>query len=317
MKNESDSQALRPLDVEAMYKTLLGRIPESDSVVTDKVQSLGTVEQALLDFLSSQEFKRRYLPLTGAFWPEENIDFEVSTEELENLFKAIVRQWHYLGEIEPYWSVLSDKRFLRENYNANAEEFWASGELAIGIIFERLTRLGVPIKYGVCAELGCGTGRLTKPLISRFEKVIALDISASNLDVCRNDMTNTQLAKVELHLIRDPRELISLKGLDFFVSLITLQHNPPPIQEFMLETIMSKLNPGGVAVFQTPIRGLSYSFSLANYVPLVDNMEMHVMPISRLLFIINALELRCLDISLDTRSGPGFISATFTVQRPL
>ena len=60
------------------------------------------------------------------------------------------------------------------------------------------------------------------------------------------------LKNVELHCINAVDQIAALPTFDCFISLIVLQHNPPPVIAFLLRTILRKLTPGGLAYFQVP-----------------------------------------------------------------
>ena len=72
-----------------------------------------------------------------------------------------------------------------------------------------------------------------------------------------------------------------LAGIDFFFSMIVLQHNPPPVIIEILRAAFVGLNAGGYAFFQVPTFNNSYRFSTSAYLndeAGARSMEMHFVP---------------------------------------
>lgn len=91
------------------------------------------------------------------------------------------RDWQELAKIDPFWAVASwpDKR------NAwTAEDFYALGESDTADALARWERYESGLG-GVCVEVGCGAGRMTRPLAARFERVIGLDVSEDMIRLAR------------------------------------------------------------------------------------------------------------------------------------
>src|ERR671930_1066202 len=58
-------------------------------------------------------------------------------------------------------------------------------------------RLGADPRGGTCVEVGCGTGRMTRHLAERFDRVVAVDVSPEMLALARRvTMPNVELALV-------------------------------------------------------------------------------------------------------------------------
>src|SRR5207302_3385998 len=62
------------------------------------------------------------------------------------------------------------------------EEFFRSGEEDyVSLVEPILTRLGLDPEKCVALDLGCGVGRLTRPIARRFRAVYAIDVSPEML----------------------------------------------------------------------------------------------------------------------------------------
>jgi hypothetical protein len=87
------------------------------------------------------------------------------------------------------------------------------------------------------------------------------------------------LDNIEFRLLTSLDDLAAIGGVDFFYSVITLQHNPPPIQHAILDAVLGKLNLGGGFLFQSQTFHESYSFVVDDFLNAgADTMDMHSLP---------------------------------------
>src|SRR5213075_50537 len=92
--------------------------------------------------------------------------------------------WNALGEQEPFFSVLTEDRFLCERMSeADREAFFATGEADIAQIFEL-----IDFAPKSALDFGCGVGRLTRALAKRVEHVIGVDAAESMLRIARENV---------------------------------------------------------------------------------------------------------------------------------
>src|SRR5690349_18375913 len=112
----------------------------------------------------------------------------------------------------------------RLDYGAPDEaRFWAGGEEALDAM---LAAVGAPPiePADTVLDLGCGLGRLTRPLAARAKRVVAVDVSAEML--ARAQELNAHLGNVDwVH--GDGRTLPDVR-VDVAVSFVVLQHVPDP-----------------------------------------------------------------------------------------
>lgn len=305
----------------ACYRALLGREPENAAVVADKIRRIGSPEALIREMIDSPEFRRThsYFEANDAYFrnPPAAIDVDMTPGQQAALFSRLQEQWRRLGESEPFWSVCTHDAYRADRLDAAAlarfYETGAENALAIDRCYERV-RIARP--QGTCLELGCGVGRVTKHLAARFQRVIGLDISPGNLRACQALAASESLDHIDCMLLRTLPELNDLPELDFFYSLIVLQHNPPPIQKYILEAILPKIRPGGGFLFQTQIFDENYRFDIESYLRSdVGEMDMHCLPMAEVSRLIDKAGLQILEVVEDGRSGRAGSYAFFGIAR--
>jgi trans-aconitate methyltransferase len=145
-----------------------------------------------------------------------------------------------------------------------------------------------------CLEYGCGTGRVTLWLVERFSPVYGYDISKSHLKIAKEKVPGAKFCQ-----IKSIHDLNSLPEVDFVYSIIVLQHNPPPVIEYILSRLLRCLTPGGVALFQVPTYLPNYTFSIKQYLNQVNpGMEMHAIPQATIYKVIS--EEGCIPVYVTT-----------------
>lgn len=131
----------------------------------------------------------------------------------------------------------------------DAEFFWSGGEEALDRL---LAEVGAPSLTGTetVLEIGCGIGRLTRPLATRAGRVVALDVSAEMLRRARE--ANPALDTVEwLHGDGETLAGVADASVDAVVSLVVFQHIPDPAVTLGYVREMGRvLRPGGWTAFQ-------------------------------------------------------------------
>ena len=137
------------------------------------------------------------------------------------------RDWNTLGETEPFFAVLTEDRFLREQMSdANREAFFASGEADIAQIFQLLDF--VPKS---ALDFGCGVGRLTRALSKRVDRVAGVDAAESMLRIARENVPDASFSST-----------IPNERFDLVVSLIVFQHIPIRRGEALLDELLNHLD---------------------------------------------------------------------------
>ena len=149
------------------------------------------------------------------------------------------RDWEGLGSLEPYFAVLTESRFLRENMTPESlAAFHASGDDDVSRISGlAAVKMGRPFHPRRALEFGCGVGRLTLPMARRAEKVVGVDAAPSLLGMARAEARTRGLRNVEFLPVEDLARL-ERGTFDFIFSYIVFQHIPPAEGEAWLEELL-------------------------------------------------------------------------------
>lgn len=309
---------------------MLGRNPENDDVVNNLRLTVHSASALRAEFLKSAEFRQHIgailekpqLARSRHSFVMPHIPVEVNVEEgqLGRMFDRIHQAWEYLGETDPYWSVMTQPQFHLEQFDLHRQAFYTSGKYACDIFLASLRRNGVnPHHLNTCLEVGCGVGRVTNYLAQSFEKVIAADISKHHLAIAKNYLAEANVANVELLHWQDIEALANLPSVDAIFSVITLQHNPPPVMAWMLKKLLSALKSNGVAFLQIPTYRNGYLFEAQRYLhtPSPKTLEMHFLPQRDVFRLIEESGCICLEVREDGMVGDEdkMLSNSFVIQK--
>ena len=234
-------------------------------------------------------------------------------KELERLRAT----WGALGEDDPLWAILS--RPEKRGGNWNAEEFFAAGEAEITGLERHCAHLGKPSERRLALDFGCGVGRLTRALASRYAEVVGVDISSSMLAQARQLHANLGNVRF-VENVHSRLDFLADASVDLVYSVITLHHISATLQRGYVREFLRVLAPGGMAVFQIASgytrdwRGLGYRL-LPNRVlaPLRRRMhasraaaDLHVVAETDIAAIVTAAQRRILHAVDVDSAGAGF-----------
>jgi trans-aconitate methyltransferase len=150
--------------------------------------------------------------------------------------------WETLAQQEPFFAVLTEERFLRDQMsNDDREAFFASGDADVAHIFELIARPDFAPRSAL--DFGCGVGRLTHALAKRVERIAGVDVAPSMLRIARENVPNATFFST----LPDER-------FDFILSLIVFQHIPVRRGEALLDELLGRLEKGGVAALHFTFR---------------------------------------------------------------
>ena len=174
------------------------------------------------------------------------------------------RDWNTLGETQPYFAVLTEDRFLREQMlDEDREAFFASGEADIAQIFDL-----IDFAPKSALDFGCGVGRLTRALAKRVDRVAGVDAAESMLRIARENVPNATFSTA-----------IPNERFDLIVSLIVFQHIPVKRGEALLDELLNHLD-GAAALHFTFRRPGSFIRRIARQIrariPLVHRIAQRI-----------------------------------------
>jgi ubiquinone/menaquinone biosynthesis C-methylase UbiE len=155
--------------------------------------------------------------------------------------------WDALGAADPLWAVLSTEDGRDGGWDE--AEFFATGSKDIAWLRAVVEQAGGRFG-GRALDFGCGVGRLSRGLAEHTEHVVGIDVAASM--IARARALNPLPDRVEfVHNVA--RDLpFDDATFDLVVSLIVLQHLPPPLTLRYLLEFARVLRPGGVLAVQLP-----------------------------------------------------------------
>lgn len=318
---------INPEDVVHAYRLILGREPENADIVNRYAAQVSSVS-ALRDlFIGSGEFRAQFDQVhapkrfrRGFHGPAMTVELEASPDQLVALHEKTAAQWKFLGETEPYWSVITHENYLVDTFDQGREAFYASGEAEASMLDLALKRHGIDLHTECrCLELGCGVGRVTAALARRYREVIGVDISAPHLTLARNELQSQGISNVQYEHLSTLDQVNTFGPIDLFYSKIVLQHNTPPVISILLKNLLGSLNSGGVGLFQIPVYKTGYKFLIEPYLREQNetNMEMHFYPQAQLFQLIEEANCRVCEVYEDDAIGAAasMLSNTFLVQK--
>ena len=103
---------------------------------------------------------------------------------MENIHKF----WDDIAHNNPYHGVITDKKFLNDNFKNYEHEFWNSGKEDTEFMLDYLKRKNIynDIKCVNMIELGTGTGRIASHMIQYCNLLYCVDISEKYLQITKN-----------------------------------------------------------------------------------------------------------------------------------
>jgi SAM-dependent methyltransferase len=111
--------------------------------------------------------------------------------------------------------------FIACGHSETSEAFWKSGERDLDLLVLHDIDLDASAR---ALEIGCGLGRIVKPLSERVEKVYGVDISAEMIARARRELAGRR--NVEVFVTRGRLRNFASASLDFVYSFIVFQHIP-------------------------------------------------------------------------------------------
>lgn len=292
--------------IDGVYRGVLGRPVDEGGLdyYQKQIENGLSIEAFVAALLESEEFagqaSHQAMPLAidGAFSPEEEARY----------WGHVAAVWSQYGESDPYWSVLTDDRYQATQLDERAlRSFYEAGRRDAEQMDACLARNGAPPQAGaVCAEYGCGVGRVTLWLARRFSRVIAFDVSEPHIAAAERYLSEQGVRNVDFALVRGPESLGRLAEASFFYSILVLQHNPPPIIRAILQAAFTRMGEGSHFYFQLPTYIPEYTFNASEYIAGLGRehvIEMHCLPQRAVFELAAAAGAQPIEALPDHRTG--------------
>lgn len=316
---------LTPEDVISAYRFILNREPESEHAIRAH-QNVETWRKLREIMLSSEEFQSQQKWKTdderfqiARFFDVQSVSVETDCSPLQEskMYARIAQEWKKFGETEVYHSVLTQEDYRGEKISEDKKrDFFESGKITLEELLNFLRRNGIETKkFKRALDFGCGVGRLSAHLSKYAAKVIGVDVSPGHLAEAHKNIEQLNIGNVELLQIKSIDDLSALSDFDLVISIIVLQHNPPPLMAIIFRRLLRSLCVGGVAVIQMPTYIHNQRFRVEEYLKEQPvSMEMNALPQRKIFEIISEEGCRPLEIREDnaTNMGNG-LSHTFAL----
>ena len=164
-----------------------------------------------------------------------------------NLSEKMKQDWNRRAQHHArYWIATEDYR--------TEEVFARSGEATAQTILKRTENLSSP--SWTVLDIGCGIGRVLKPLAPYFQKLVGVDVSSEMIDQSKLWLADhphiTTYATSGIDLQEFPNDYF-----DLVYSYVAFQHMPRPVFENYLTEINRVLKPERYFLFQLPLGNFS------------------------------------------------------------
>jgi SAM-dependent methyltransferase len=136
--------------------------------------------------------------------------------------------WENIGRDDPFWGVLSWQG--TEDGRWDLDEFYGLGEKDIAAFFEEARVVGAEPRREAALDFGCGVGRLSRALATRFTTVHGVDISAPMVEQAQR-LVGAEFANCTFQVSTSERLPYAAGSFDLVVSNLVLQHMPPRLAQ--------------------------------------------------------------------------------------
>lgn len=239
------------------------------------------------------------------------------------------REWRSWGKADPLWSVASwPGRQAGGASPWTPEDFINLGVSDFGDIRAHWDHFG--LQPGTCVEIGCGAGRMTKPLLSVFDRVIALDVSDDQILTARR-LLGPLASRVEFHRVDDPAIPRADVSCQAMFSCHVFQHfsSFSGIRRYLQEA-HRVLAPGSTICFHLPVPGAHRGSQLTGYGLAIRNvaatvrrlvgnlriMEYHQYSPTRVFDALEAIGFRDAELRIFEMTSNGDAHSFFFARRP-
>lgn len=238
------------------------------------------------------------------------------------------RQWESFGSENPLWAVHTGEGTVVWDERA----FFRTGEERIAKALQLVESAGLEVKPDRALDFGCGVGRLSLALASRFDRVDGVDISEPMLDHAEAYVAALDPApsgEIRFHLnTADDLALFPDRTFTYAQTFVTLQHMNPRYSRRYMAELCRVTATGGILVFQMTAqrksRYLKVRGAIGRTVRRLRSrlgsggapvMEMYGLPPTEVQGLIEAHGLNVVRVEPDLDAGPTWESFTYVATR--
>jgi len=309
------------------YRMILGRDPESEEAL---IANMGSDDLYHLQkrFMGSEEFllkRKNYIAESAtsqhnavASIPTLEIEYSATLGQLVDCVAKVRGQYAKVGPTEPHFSVPVGSPEALDSVDTNISQFWATGHVQAQDLLQSLKCFGLTeLKNKTAVEFGCGIGRLSLGLASKFKQLHSYDVSDSQITLAKKASVDAGVHNCEFHL-SSGNPFAALEHTDFFYSKNTFEHYPPPIIHQFIRNALRSLKADGLALFQVPTFIPNYYFSIAQFLSKDSLVETSHCLLQHAIFSLIA-EAKCelLEVKeVQSELPAGSVSNLFLIRKP-
>ncbi len=159
------------------------------------------------------------------------------------------KDWKRYGSEDPYYGVVSDEKYRKENLTPEAvREFFRTGEEHADYVMGQIRRHQAPdFAPRRILDFGCGVGRCAIPFARHGESVLGLDVSEAMIEEARRNAETLGVGNATFAV--SDNTLSAAQGpFDLIHSFIVFQHIPARKGEELVRRLIGLLSEDGVAV---------------------------------------------------------------------
>ena len=244
---------------------------------------------------------------------ENNTFFDFSNinkKILDELFTKTSLYWREAcsQKDEMYYSVLTNDKYKKILSENEIKNFLLSGNSFILDALNYVKRFSKSNKkINSVLDFGCGVGRLSYNLPISIKEIWCCDFSKSHLKEAKKNLSKKfKNNNLNFKYLSGIHSIKDLPKQDLIYSFITLQHNTPPVMDYMINQLLQLLNNDGIAVLHIPLVIVNYQFNHSEYLKSKKSgksIEMHLLPRSNL--YKSALDNNCELVFSECKGGCG------------
>ncbi|HEV7763474.1 MAG TPA: methyltransferase domain-containing protein [Thermoanaerobaculia bacterium] len=166
------------------------------------------------------------------------------------------KRWDRAAETEPYYSVLSQPRFLLSRIQENPVPFFESGEADVEKLIASIRAIDRDARLHNVLEYGCGPGRLIPAFLRRGLAVTAVDLSPRMLTLAAKN-TDASVVFVEQDEFHEDES----SRFDLVNVARVMQHIPAADAEARVHLLARRVRRGGYLYLDFPFRSTRSTLS--------------------------------------------------------